>query len=540
VEPSGRRVEASSMQGSTVRFRGLQVGSAVVVQFRRDSPPVGHLARHLARTWYFQGFSAQNERSEWVLWVPEDVKVHEMKSPEVIREERTQKEKGSEDAQVFKRISYVAKRVPPLVPEPDMPRSGESLTQVTVSTVPSWDDFLKWEDALLTDAFRESPALLTLVEKLTAEVTDPLEKAFRIHTHLMEEIRYQQDYENHVAGVKPHPASMVIERGYGDCKDKVVLFMALARRAGLKAEYALIRTRDKGPLRREVPSQQFDHVIVYLPPQPGIAEGRFMDPTADALDVSTLRSDNPGTVSLLYDPETRVSSWREVPYQSPAHHNTVLEASLRILPEGGADGEVVLSAVGDTASQLRRTSRNPERFDKLLQQLVSAYFPAGTVTSTQPVELEDLRKPAAVRMAFAGTSVARREGNDLRVKIPFSPLSPRQFSLAKRKQPLLLGAPAEQRFSVDVQIPNGFAVSRVPEDRTLEAPCFSLQRSSKKQTDRIQVSFKFVSRCERILPEAYPKHREIAEAMMRLKDEELVFGRTKLRQGARTAGAGSR
>ena len=36
-----------------------------------------------------------------------------------------------------------------------------------------------------------------------------------------------------IAG-KPHAAPVVVERQYGDCKDKAVLFITLARLAGLR------------------------------------------------------------------------------------------------------------------------------------------------------------------------------------------------------------------------------------------------------------------------------------------------------------------
>src|SRR5215470_2724244 len=109
-----------------------------------------------------------------------------------------------------------------------MPTADELGANSRISTVPDWDMWVSWEKALLVGAFRTSPEVDAVAEKLGEGKPDTLEKARRIHEFVMEEIRYQQDYESFIAGVKPHPAPMVLERKYGDCKDKAVLFITLA------------------------------------------------------------------------------------------------------------------------------------------------------------------------------------------------------------------------------------------------------------------------------------------------------------------------
>jgi len=93
--------------------------------------------------------------------------------------------------------------------------------------------------------------------------------------------------------------------------------------------FALLRTRGMGELRREVPYQQFNHVIAYVPIQPGFPAARFYDPTADGLDVETLRPDDPGTESLVFDLQNSRHYWLSVPYQPPAAHHTRTEDRVR-------------------------------------------------------------------------------------------------------------------------------------------------------------------------------------------------------------------
>ncbi|MCZ7685608.1 MAG: hypothetical protein M5U28_45250 [Sandaracinaceae bacterium] len=46
VSPSGTHQEASSIRGGSIRFRGLEVGSRVVVQYVHHDPPPAFLPNH--------------------------------------------------------------------------------------------------------------------------------------------------------------------------------------------------------------------------------------------------------------------------------------------------------------------------------------------------------------------------------------------------------------------------------------------------------------------------------------------------------------
>ena len=291
----GTVVEASSIRGDEIRFRGLDVGSTVFVQYREDSPARGYLSKYLTQGWTFDRPRADVLTSEWVLWLPSGTPLNQSTQGSGI--EARKSDEGDLTRYTWRRVNST-----PIPIEANMPPLWEAASRLSVSTVPAWDFFVEWETALLEDVFRDSPVDPELADDLQSQFTAPAERLRAIHEYVMQEIRYQQDYENMVAGVKPHPAPTVVERMYGDCKDKTVLFAQLARRMGIEVHFALIRTRMRGPVSTAVPSQQFNHVIPYIPKQPGVAEGYFIDPTADGLDIRTLRHDDAGTTSLVYSP----------------------------------------------------------------------------------------------------------------------------------------------------------------------------------------------------------------------------------------------
>ena len=527
VDPAGRRIEASSIRGRSVRFRQLTTGSTVVLQYRLDERPDGYLSGHMARQWWFQSPGVQTLVSRWVLWTPAGTPLLEYVQGDVKRDQRREGD--------LERVVWIAEHTAPVVPEPAMPTIHEVASHIVVSTVPDWEMFWKWEQALLRDAFRESPELVELAEKLFAGATDPEEKVRRIHAYLMTNIRYQQDYERHIAGVKPHAAPIVVARQYGDCKDKAVLFIALARLAKIRVDFALVRTRNAGPVRREVPMQQFNHAIVYVPEQDGIAVGRFFDPTVDALDVDVLRRDDQGTWSLVYDVAGRGHSWKRIPYQAAAIDYSHADAQLRLTRDGGATGEIEITAHGRLGETLRRMARNPEHMQQLLQREVGGTFAGARMLSHETLQVDDVRRPAKVRVALETDNLGRREGGELRMKLPIGWSPQRLFTLAERRHPLVLGAPRTWRWRFDLQLPEGGRVKRVPSDRAVRSECLSLTRTMKVVGDTVVGEQIVEILCERIAPGAYAAHREGAERMLKLLEEELVVDVGRKRAGRPTA-----
>ncbi len=514
VDEKGQLSEASSERNRQIFFRGMQPGSTLVLQYRLDAPPRGDLSRYFNTSWSFQGVSDQRQEATLVLWAPLSTKLHVHKVGQL---EHTREQRGP-----LLRFSWNHRDAPPVTSEPMMPTVGELAANLNLSSVPDWEVVLSWEQALLEGVFRDSPELEAVAKKLGEGNPDATERLARIHTFVMEEIRYQQDYETFIAGVKPHPAPMTLERRYGDCKDKAVLFIELARKLGLEAHFALVRTRDRGPVRQDVPMQQFNHAIVYVPEQPGVV-ARFFDPTAELLDVDSVRSDDVGTRSLVFDPRTNVHAWRDIPFQAPDANREATSLRLKLDDKGGAQGTATLQGVGRTGSLLRRTARNEQVFAQVAQSVASAWLPNATATEVKTVEVDSLRAPATISMQVSTGTFARQEGPALRLRLP-SDANPRKlFALAKRQHPLVLGTPSQQTMDLELELPDGYEVARLPASGAVTLPCLSLTREVRQEGRVVKSAQTWRTLCERISAQEYVTYRARLDEMLRLLDDELVF-----------------
>jgi transglutaminase-like putative cysteine protease len=466
-------------------------------------------------------------RARWLVQVPAGralaVDVRGPVRHEVRRE-------GSHDVHVF-----TAADVPPLVPEPSMPPARDLLATVTLSTLTDWREYVEWERALLREVFESNAELRQLAARLVDGTSSPRERLERIYHYVAREIRYQQDYETTIAGVRPHSCPVVLERGYGDCKDKAVLMILLAREAGLELRFAILRTTTAGRVLRDVPNQQFNHAIVYVPAQEGIGEGFFMDPTTDGLDVGNLREDDQGATALVIDPNGGRFEFLDIPFQESGHQYLRCAVDVRIASSDAAHAEARCTARGSDAAGVRRTVRNAERARQLYQGFANMIFSGATVTRASSRNADDIWRPVELELGLDASAALQPRGGEHRMPIPSSFPLAHATRLEARRLPLRLGPPDSQRWQITYELPPGGRIVRAPENFDVTHACFRVSRSTVVRGRRATVAIEYERSCPEIAPEHYAELRRLAQRAWNQLQTEMVFDlrRVRARSSAR-------
>lgn len=513
--PDGARQEASSIRDGVARFRGLTVGSVVVLQYIHHAPPPPFLPNHFVSSWYFQGMHRQSVDARWIIAVPahRELIVHTQGS---IAHERRE-----EAGMVVHELT--ASAVPPLVAEPMMQPPGDLLWRAQVSTLSSWDEYVAWERALLSEVFHSDAELRALARRLTDGVTGVRERFDRLFHYVAEEIRYQQDYEDTIAGVRPHSCPVVLERGYGDCKDKAVLLILLARELGIDVHFAILRTTDRGRVVREVPNQQFNHAIVYVPAQEGIEEGFFMDPTTDGLDMGVLRADDQGALSLVLDPRTGEHRFLPIPYQSPDTSYVRYAIDVDIASAQEASARVTVTARGPVGSTLRRVMRNPEQADILQQQVATRLFSGATVRERAVRNVDDIWHPVELDLGLDVSAAIQPEGDARRIDVPQLLGLSATSRLATRRTPMRFGAPDSLSMRLTIRLPRRARLVRGPTEVDATHPCFRVTQRTEVSGRQVTVSLDYARECTELGVDAYPEFRELAQRVANQLDAQIVF-----------------
>ncbi len=127
-----------------------------------------------------------------------------------------------------------------------------------------WNAVAKYFRSLYKDKFGLTKEMQAEVHDIIKSKTNPHEKVSTLYKYLQDKTRYVAIYLD-IGGWEPHSAKSIYNNRYGDCKDLSILMISLLDAAGIKAYPALALTRDEGVVRKDFPSNQFNHCITFVP-----------------------------------------------------------------------------------------------------------------------------------------------------------------------------------------------------------------------------------------------------------------------------------
>jgi tetratricopeptide (TPR) repeat protein len=349
VRPDGKRVAPASIRKGAIRFREMTAGSVLVLQYESVRSPNRLLPGLVSGTFWFEATDSTTVTSSYTLAsaLKSRRPTFRVIGPEV------PVQKGVLDGVPSWRFERT--NVPPAPLEHQVVAPWRRRSQVRFTTMPSWAPYVAWVRDLFREAGRLTPAIRSKAKGLAEGLDSEEDVIAAIYRFAVKDIQYEQDYARVIEGWEPHLPDQVLERGYGDCKDKTMLIVSMLEAQGIQAHPALIRTQSLGAVDRDLPSNQFNHAVVWLPQQKGVTSGRFLDATAEYLDLDNLRLDIQATDALILDKD----SWRfqRVPAR-PAEEEAV-HTDLRHLE--GRRWAVSFTYRGRIGERLRRSASGDKR-----------------------------------------------------------------------------------------------------------------------------------------------------------------------------------
>jgi len=124
-------------------------------------------------------------------------------------------------------------------------------------------DLYSWYHGMVSQINKEtSPSLKLLVDSLTRNTSNELEKVRKIYYWVQDNIKYIA-FEAGRGGFIPRDASVVFTKRYGDCKDMTSLINKMLEIAGIESSLTWIGTRHLPYLYEDLPLPAVDnHMIV--------------------------------------------------------------------------------------------------------------------------------------------------------------------------------------------------------------------------------------------------------------------------------------
>lgn len=138
--------------------------------------------------------------------------------------------------------------------------------QINLSEFPDWSAISRWGEKMYAEELgKPSPLVKETVRKIgAAEAKTPQEKLQLALGFVQNQIRY---FGTEIGENSHRPAApdTVIQQRFGDCKDKVVLLIAMLKELGIEADPVLVSTKFKDDLDPAFASPLFfNHVIAQV------------------------------------------------------------------------------------------------------------------------------------------------------------------------------------------------------------------------------------------------------------------------------------
>jgi tetratricopeptide (TPR) repeat protein len=198
----------------------------------------------------------------------------------------------------------------------DLASIHQPFPQVEFSTGSSWADVVHEYAALSDPQIVPEQAKSLLPAPSAASRLDRIQSMVQ---RLHKEVRYT-GIEFNEAQLVPRQPNQVLERRYGDCKDKAALLVSMLRAAGIDADLALLSSGNGNDVNPELPGMnRFNHAIVFVPAA-GKDDALWIDATAEFNAVGSLPYMDSERLALIIAPGT--TSLTATPAASP--ENSIL------------------------------------------------------------------------------------------------------------------------------------------------------------------------------------------------------------------------
>jgi tetratricopeptide (TPR) repeat protein/transglutaminase-like putative cysteine protease len=497
-----------------VQFPRLEVGDVVELKYRIDDVgDRGEFAGYFGELQYLQS-EAPIGHAEYVVITPKDRRLY-VDAQRIPGLQQSVEVRGAERVHKFSADALAG-----VSPEPSMPPWSEVLGFVHVSTYPSYRELGGWYWGLSRDQLELDSATRELTHTITAGATSVRDKVEAVYDWVVKNTRYVA-LEFGIYGYKPRRSVQTVSRGWGDCKDKAAVIVAMLAELDIDATMVLVRTGHRGRFRSEVASlAPFDHAIAYVPEL-----DLYLDGTAEYSGSRELPAMDQGALGLLVNAGS--AKMVTLPDHDPEAHVKRRQVEVRLASSGQAELTLDYETTGPSAAAWRqRYSGEATRRARVLEDLGSEFpgleVPQGGIRMN---DLSDFEQPVSVHVQARVPRLLREEGGTFSLPVTLNErLASAYAGAPRRRLELHIGAFATLDETYTVQLPPGHAVLSTPAAAQVESPFGRYSVAVSQEAGKVIVRSRLALLVSRVSPERYAEFRRFCQAADAAFEKRLVLG----------------
>lgn len=406
-------------------------------------------------------------------------------------------------------LRFEANDLPPILLEQYVPDDELQFRWMQFSDFKDWASVNDWA----LELFSASPSKGVLDGPLKAikALRSKEEQVAKVLEYVQNEIRYLSislGENSH----RPYPPGQVLERRYGDCKDKSLLAVSMLRALGIQAWPVLVSTASHKGLDKMLPSPTlFNHAIVRVD-----LEGKeyYLDPT---------RRGQYGKLDLM----GQTHADRQVLVVKPGSTglSTIPQPSEQTMVNRRAE-RFEIATMDKPAVLVQRS----EMHGAFAEEMRVALSSMGKQELHKAYESVMAKRYAEAQLAESPKVQDDRNGNTLVVEVRYA--IPSLFSelkagegwsmsylpsnmtdmfappgTARRNFPL--GVPsygARVEYDLDVKLPEAFNIAPASATRKVDDSVFTMARKAEVSRNRIRVNVQLAASADRVKAADVPQH----------------------------------
>lgn len=433
---------------------------------------------------------------------------------------------GSLNAKVI--YSWVLEDIPafesePLMPDHDTYRSYMKFADGGWST---WNDVVKWyADEFYKDRTDLNETITQKATELTKGLTSEEEKIQALYNYA-QNIRYHA-IDLRESALKPQKPVEVIQKSYGDCKDKSTLLLVLLKSLNIESFPVLVSTRDNGITDADFPSWNFNHMV--------------------------LKVKTPSGKIYWLDPTQRYAVLKEIPYSIEGANGLVITTpatgKIEKIPESVSKDNIVkifqdiswgdgdsarfhvrFNYSGDDNPAMRSAFKDKTGKEVVdyIKALMINDFGGIHVNSYSYSDLDSIYTPFRFEFNFTTASAVNRQGDLMLLQSdPFQLMNNLGWlKKEKRKYPVEFSQPYRIEKTTRIHPLKNFSTRNLPDGLSVENTNFQYKKSFTSEADGTILATELFEVKTRSIPAgAYPQTKQFFDKVKAKLNERVIFTR---------------
>ena len=428
----------------------------------------------------------------------------------------------------FKTYVWERTNLKPIDVEPGMPRMSEVGSWMEVSSLDSWQDVAHWFWGLQSPQARATPAIKVTVSELIAGKTTDDDKARAIYDWVANRTRYV-GLEFGLSAFRPHAATEVHDKRYGDCKDKANLLITMLGLAGIKAKPVLLHADERRSASDGLPTlNAFNHCIAIAD-----VSGKevWLDATAETCAYGDIPYSDRGVQALIVGEGK--GEFKTIPGYLPQDNGADVRSRVALQADGSALADFEVTMRGESGQSLRATVRalTPAQRQEMMNKMAQRFANGGSLKAYSLPDGIDKTGPFVFKMTTTAPTFAEQADDLLIVPLGIGGNAPQAnpYTQDKRTWPIVEEDASNTHTETMIVLPEGYIAGNVPADLNMSNALQEFHRKLTKSADgrTITMVSDMTVRPGRIPAAEYGKLKDFYSTLVKASSQKIVVKKAR-------------